>query len=103
MRTILIATIVVTIAWPAFASTPQSWAQMNQRANRACVAMSGLSQPELLAQRISFSDAFGMELRMIRGKDERGRTQRKLCLYSRKTGRTEVQDAPAWNDPTTRP
>lgn len=65
--------------------------------------MSGLAEPELLAQRISFSDTFGMVSLMINGKDNRGRSQRKLCLVSRKTGRAEVQDAPAWNVATTRP
>ena len=103
MRIILAAAALALVSYSALASTPQSWAQLNQRANRACIAMSGLSEPELLAQRISFSDMFGMESRMIRGKDDRGRTQRKLCLFSRKTGRAEVQDAPAWNGPTTRP
>jgi len=103
MSNILLTASVIALASPAMASTPQSWAQLNKRVNRACVAMSGLDRPELLAQKISFSDTFGMESRMIRGKDDRGRMQRKLCLYSRKSGRAEVQDAPAWNGETTRP
>lgn len=103
MRNILVAAALAFVSSSALASTPQSWAQLNHRANVACIAMSGLSEPELLAQRISFSDTFGMESRMIRGKGEKSRTQRKLCLFSRKTGRAEVQDAPAWNGPTTSP
>jgi len=60
---------------------------MHQRADRACVAMSGLAEPELLAQRLSFTDTIGMEARMIHGMDSRGRYQRKLCLYDRRSGR----------------
>ncbi len=87
----------------AGASTPQAWEQMNTRANRACVAMSGLARPQLLAKKISFSDVIGVEVRQLRGTDDRGRTKRLLCAYNRSTGRTEVQDADVWNGPVTKP
>lgn len=90
-------------ATAAFASTPQSWADMNRRAARACVAMAGLSRPQLLAQRISFSDAIPVEARLIRGMDRKGRMQRLLCLYDRRTRTAEVQPAPTWNSATTQP
>ena len=86
----------------ASASTPDSWAQLDQRVVRACIAMSGLSRPEVLARKISFSDVIGIEVRMMRGV-EKGRMQRKLCAYNRGTGRTEVQDAGGWWGGTTRP
>lgn len=85
------------------ASTPAAWNQMSARVNRACVAMSGLARPVLLAKKISFSDVIGTEIRMVRGTDEKGRTLRLLCAYNRSTGRTEVQDADAWNGPITKP
>lgn len=88
---------------PVGASTPGEWDALNQRANRACVAMSGLERPVLLAQRISFSDDIGVEIRMIRGRDNRRRTKRLLCAYNRSTGRTEVQEAGDWYGPTTTP
>lgn len=100
IRLAAIASIAVSAAIPASASTPQAWHQMNTRVNRACVAMSGLSRPELLAAKISFSDAIGTEIRMIRGTDRKGVTHRKLCAYNRRSGRTEVQDAAGWNGPT---
>ncbi len=87
----------------AHASTPAAWNQMNARVNRACVAMSGLSRPVLLAKKISFSDVIGTEVRMIRGTDKAGRTKRLLCAYHRSTRRAEVQDADAWNGPITTP
>ncbi len=91
------------LAMPVAASTPGEWAALNQRVNRACIAMSGLERPVLLAQRISFADEIGIEVRMIRGRDDRGRTKRLLCAYNRSTGRTEVQEAANWNGPTTTP
>ena len=98
--TALIAAAVLPLS--ASASTPDSWAQLDQRVVRACIAMSGLSRPEVLARKISYSDVIGIEMRMIRGV-EKGRMQRKLCAYNRRTGRTEVQDAGGWWGGTTRP
>ena len=98
--TALIAAAVLPLT--ASASTPDSWAQLDQRVVRACIAMSGLSRPEVLTRKISYSDVIGIEMRMIRGV-EKGRMQRKLCAYNRRTGRTEVQDAGAWWGGTTKP
>lgn len=91
------------VATGATASTPAAWNQMNTRVNRACVAMSGLARPQLLAKKISFSDVIGTEIRMIRGTDKRGRMQRLLCAYDRKTGRAEVQEGGVWNGATVAP
>ena len=103
MRKMIMAVGAVLLATSAQASTPAAWDAMNQRVNRACVAMSGLARPELLAKKISFSDVIGTEVRMIRGTDKRGRMQRLLCAYNRSTGRTEIQPGDVWNGPTTRP
>jgi hypothetical protein len=98
-----LAIATTLFATAAQASTPAAWDQMNQRANRACVAMSGLPRPQLLAKKISFSDVIGIEIRQIRGVDNRGRTKRLLCAYDRASGRTEIQDADKWDGPVTRP
>jgi hypothetical protein len=103
MRKLIITTLLGASSGSAQASTPAAWGAMNLRVNRACVAMSGLSRPELLSKKISFSDVIGTEVRMIRGTDKRGRMQRLLCGYNRSTGRTEIQPADAWNGPTTKP
>jgi hypothetical protein len=87
----------------AQASAPGEFEKMNIRANRACVAMSGLARPQLLAKKISFSDVIGVEIRQIRGLDNRGRMKRLLCAFNRSTSRTEIQDADNWNGPTTTP
>lgn len=101
MTTALLA--IGLLASTAQASAPGEFEKMNVRANRACVAMSGLARPQLLAKQISFSDVIGVEIRQIRGTDNRGRMKRLLCAYNRATGRTEVQDGDNWNGPTTRP
>jgi len=94
---------VAVMATTASASTPESWSAMDQRVNRACIAMSGLARPQVLKQKISFSDTIGTEIRMLRGTDDRGRFYRKLCAFNRKTGRTEVQDAGGWFGSTVKP
>lgn len=99
----LLTLALLTLATTASASTPAAWDQMNTRVNRAGIAMSGLARPELLARKISFSDIIGIEVRMIKGADERGRMKRLLCAYNRSTGRTEVQEADVWTGPVTRP
>ena len=100
---IVIAALSVAVALPAQASSPAAWEQMNRRVNRACIAMSGLARPEILAKKISFSDTIGIEARMVRGLDMRGRYQRMLCAYNRRTGRTEVQEAGGWLGASVRP
>lgn len=103
MIKIIAGMALVTLATSAQASAPGEFEKMNVRANRACVAMSGLAYPQLLAKKISFSDVIGTEVRMIRGADKSGRMQRLLCAYNRSTGRTEIQPADVWNGPTIRP
>ena len=94
---------LIVLSGSASGSTPAAWAALDQRVNRACIAMSGLSRPEVLAQKISFSDAIGTEVRMIRGTDSRGRYHRKLCAYNRASHRTEVQDAAGWLSQSVKP
>lgn len=103
LRSIIVTATVLAASAPALASTPAAWEQMDRRVNRACIAMSGLARPQVLATKISFSDAIGVEARMIRGADNRGRAKRLLCAYNRRTGRTEVQEASTWLVPSVRP
>jgi hypothetical protein len=103
MRMMLTVAALATLAGSAQASTPAAWDAMNQRANRACVAMSGLSRPLLLAKKISFSDVIGIEIRQLRGADSRGRMKRLLCAYNRSSGRAEIQEGDNWLGPTAKP
>jgi hypothetical protein len=103
LRTIIVTAVLLVAGSPVLASSPQAWAQMDRRVNRACIAMSGLARPQVLGTKISFSDVIGVEARMIRGVDNRGRMKRLLCAYNRRTGRTEVQEASSWLAPSVRP
>lgn len=104
MKTIAFAVAGIgLLATGASASAPGEWAALNQRVNRACIAMSGLPRPQVLNTTISFSDVIGTEVRMIRGTDKRGRIKRLLCAYNRSTGRTEVQEASGWFAASVRP
>lgn len=96
------APLVLTAA-AASASTPQAWANLEQRVNRACIAMSGLARPQVLAQKISTSDAVGVEVRLIRGYDNRNRFHRKICVFNRSNSRTEVHDAAGWFGASVKP
>ncbi len=87
----------------ATASTPESWANLDTRVNRACIATSGLARPQVLGQKVSYSDTIGVEVRMIRGYDSRNRFHRKICAFNRRTSRTEVQDAGSWFGASVRP
>jgi hypothetical protein len=99
----LVTLAILLFATTTSASTPMAWAKMNTRVKRACIAISGLEHPELLAGNISFSDAIGTEVRMIRGTDKRGRMKRLVCAYNRLTGQTEVQEGDVWSGPVARP
>lgn len=103
-RLILISIIAAAgSATLAYASTPGSWANLDVRVNRACIAMSGLERPQVLGQKISFSDTIGVEVRMIRGYDSRNRFHRKLCAFNRRDSRTEVHDAGSWYGAAVKP
>ena len=94
---------MILLSASAQASTPESWANMDQRVNRACIAMSGLPRPQVLAQKISFSDAIGTEMRLVRGTDSKGRFRRMLCAFNRKTSRTEVKEVGSWFGASVKP
>jgi len=93
----------LSMAGAATASSPGSWANLNTRVNRACIAMSGLARPQVLAHAISTSDAVGVEVRLIRGYDSRNRFHRKICLFNRSNSRTEVHDAGSWFGSSVKP
>ena len=44
-KTILLALSAASLPAVASASTPESWANLDTRVNRACIAMSGIDRP----------------------------------------------------------
>lgn len=103
-RTSMFAVALALIASTSVsASTPESWANLDTRVKRACIAMSGLPRPQVLAAKASFSDVIGTEIRLVRGTDNRGKFKRLLCAFNRKTSRTEVQEVGSWFGATVKP
>jgi hypothetical protein len=102
-KTILLALSAASLPAVAAASTPEAWANLDTRVNRACIAMSGIDRPQVLSQKISTSDTIGVEIRLVRGYDNRRRFLRKICVFDRRTSRTEVHDAGGWFGTTVRP
>lgn len=99
MNKLILAAAAGLLATAASASTPEAWAQLDRRVSRACIAMSGLQYPTVSATPIRYSDAIGIEARLVRGYNVvRGRrvNKRLLCAFDRRSGRAEVQEAQAW-------
>lgn len=94
-----IAATALLFGGSAQGSSDQAWAQLDKRVKGACIAMSGLQYPVVSATPIRFSDAIGVEARLVRGYNVvNGRRvgKRLLCAYNRRNGRAEVQEAQAW-------
>ncbi len=97
--TFVVITGMASSTQMAFASTSESWDELYKRVNQACIDKSGLVRPEIIDAKISFSDVVPIEARFLRGADDKGKAKRLICVFDRKTGHAEVQEAPEWNAP----
>jgi hypothetical protein len=85
--------IVAMTAGAANASTPQAWAQLDARVNRACILASGLLQARIVPDKASFSDRVPVELRIIEGYNRQAVMDVRLCAYDRRTRRATTTEA----------
>ena len=89
------AAVVLTIAAPSSASTPDKWAKVDAASQAACLKASGLNGAQVGAP-IRFSDNMLIEARVVDGTwpqpHMKGAKARMLCLYNRKNKRVEVQE-----------
>lgn len=76
----------------AFASTPESWRQLDRQVSRACIAASGLAQAKIVTDKASFSDRVPVELRIVEGYNRQSVIDVKLCAYDRRTRRATTTD-----------
>ena len=83
---------MATLATTAFASTPESWRQLDRQVTRACIAASGLSQAKIVTDKASFSDRVPVELRIVEGYNRQSVIDVKLCAYDRRTRRATTTD-----------
>ena len=86
-RLALTATIFALVAAAAPASTPASWAALDRKVTRACIAASGLAQAKIIADKASFSDRVPVEVRIVEGYNRQSVIDVRVCAYDRRTGR----------------
>jgi len=96
-RAILVALLV---AAPATASTEAAWQASARNGRAACIAAAHLLRPTVSAP-VGFSDRTGFDAMLVRGiypqKFMKGARGTMLCLYDRRTHRTEAVEAKGWS------
>ena len=95
-RTLILSSfLAVTLAVPSHAATPASYAALDLKTSTACIAASGFKDATVGAP-LRFSDRFLMDARTVTGTypqaHMKGATGTMLCLYNRRTKRTETQE-----------
>ena len=79
----------------AHASAPEKWQKLEEASAKACMAASGFRDAKAEPS-LHFSDELAMDARIVSGvypqEFMNGAGGKMLCLYSRKTGRAEVQE-----------
>lgn len=91
---------VALCAGAAQAATPESYAALEAKVATACSKASGFDKALVSPTTIRFSDQAGVDARLVTGIYPQPHMKRAqglmLCLYDRKSGRVEVQDADSW-------
>ena len=97
IRPAAIAAVALLCAGPLTASTPGAWAAQAALARARCVKASGL-RSAVASPPVIFSDTAGIDVLRVRGRYARGPAGgvrvTMLCLFERRTGKVEVQEAP---------
>jgi hypothetical protein len=87
-------------AAPAVAATPESYRALEARVAAACGKASGFERAKVSPTTVRFSDEAGVDARLVTGIYPQPHMKRAqglmLCLYERRSGRVEVQDAESW-------
>ncbi|MFC3713788.1 hypothetical protein ACFOMD_14520 [Sphingoaurantiacus capsulatus] len=82
------------------AATPESYAALEAKVATACAKATGFTKPYVGKSTIRFSDDVGYDTRLVSGiypqPHMKGAQGLMLCLYDRRSGKVEVQDAANW-------
>jgi hypothetical protein len=96
-----LATLALLAAAPASASTPAAWRELQQQAERSCIAASAFARPRV-SNMVVFDDATGVVALLVTGtyrqRHMKGASGTNLCLYNRKTKKAAVEEAKGWGD-----
>lgn len=91
----LTAVAVLSFTAPALAATPESYAKLDKASEAACIKAANLGSATV-GPAIRFSDRTGVDARVVSGTwpqpHMKGARAKMLCLYNRKTKRTDVQE-----------
>lgn len=103
MRSVtIVSSALLSLAAPAFASSPAAWAAHDVTVRNACAKASGLSGAAASAP-VRFDDRSGQDVVLVTGRYTqrllKGRSATMLCLYDRRSKRVAVEDAAAWSRP----
>lgn len=95
--------ILALVAAPALAATPQAIEQGLTDAKAACRKASDFKNAAVMGKPVMFSDASAQTAVLVTGiwrpahmKNARGTM---LCLFDRRSGKAEVQEAKNWSAP----
>lgn len=103
MRSVPIALpVLLSLAAPAFASSPAAWAAHDLAVRNACAKESGLAGAAA-SMPVRFDDRVGQDVVLVTGRYTqrglKGRAATMLCLYDRRTKRVAIEDAAPWSRP----
>ena len=97
MRSIglIVTALSIGAAAPALAATPESYAKLDKASEAACIKAANLTGATV-GPAIRYSDKTLIDARVVTGTwpqpHMKGAKAKMLCLYNRKTKRTEVQE-----------
>ena len=98
MKILILAALLFAV--PATGSTPDAWAALEAKSAAACIKASGLARSRVLPTTVRFSDALGIDARLVTGTyrqpQMKGARGLMLCAYDRRSGRVETSDAAGW-------
>lgn len=89
------AAAAILLAAPATAATPEAWMKVDKASEAACLKAANLGGA-MAGPPTRYSDRTGVDARVVTGTwpqpHMKGAKAKMLCLYNRKTKRTEVQE-----------
>jgi hypothetical protein len=101
MRNYMLPIALLLAPMSAGASSPKAWADLQQKAERACIAASGVGRPRV-SNPVIFDDRVGTVALLVTGFASRrqlgGPSVTKLCLFDRRNGRVATEEAQGWGD-----
>ncbi len=95
-RFAVFAAIAALFAFPAAASSPDAWAEHDQKVTEACFAATGFKDPKAHTKLIMFDDSVGYDALVVEGiypqAHMNGEHGMMLCLFNKADGTAVVSE-----------